>query len=153
METQRSVRDTFFTLARCSFFTASQEDCSATFSQTSISGNVSSVSAVGCDPFGRTDSGDSVNTLDGENGPVLKHCSSIKLNSLFTESDMRKDGQSILKFQFCELGGHEFLFNVDRSGTYVFKSKMTHGGFSFDLELVVDVDSGISSTSHHEGTS
>ncbi len=94
-----------------------------------------------------------MNTLDGENGPVLKHCSSIKLNSMFTESDMRKDGQSILKFQFCELGGHEFLFNVDSSGTYVFKSKMTHGGISFDLQLIVDVDSGIASAYHDDDVS
>jgi hypothetical protein len=141
------------THARCSFFTASQEDCSAAFSDTSISGNISSVSALGCDPFGRTDSGLLVNDLDGESGPVLKHCQSIKLNSLFTESDMRKDGQSILKYQFCELGGHEFLFNVDRSGTYVFKSRMIHGGVPFDLQLIVDVDSGITSTHHHEGIS
>lgn len=119
-----------------------QDDCSATFSGTSISGNVSTVSSVGCDPSARTDSGDSLNTLDGESGPVLKYCQSIQLNSQFTEADMRENGMSILKFQSCSEGGHEFLFNVDRSGTYVFVSRMTFGGSSHDLRLNVDVDSG-----------
>ena len=123
-----------------------QEDCSASFSGTSISGNVSTISAVGCDPSGRTDSGDSINTLDGELGPVLKYCRSSKLNSLFTDPNMRnQDGTSIVKYEFCDLGGHQFVFNVDRSGTYIFKSKVTLNGQSHDLNLNVDVDSGDSS--------
>jgi hypothetical protein len=123
-----------------------QDDCSSTFSGTSISGNISTVSAVGCDPLGRTDSGDSRNTLDGENGPVLKDCQSIKLNSEFTEINMQQSGNSIVKYQSCNLGGHEFVFNVNRSGSYVFVSSMTYGGVSINLKLNVDVDSGITTT-------
>ncbi len=121
-----------------------QDDCSATFSDTSISGNVSTVSAVGCDPLGRTDSGDSLNTLDGESGPVLKYCESIQLNSQFTETDIRVDGISILKRMSCIDGGHEFIFSVSRSGRYVFISRMTYLGISHDLKLNVDVDPGMS---------
>ncbi len=119
-----------------------QEDCSATFSGTSISGNISTVSAVGCDPLGLTDSGDSRNTLDGEDGPVLKYCQSIQLNSQFTETNIQRNGISILQYRSCNLGGHEFIFNVNRSGSYVFVSSMTHGGASINLNLKVDVDSG-----------
>lgn len=97
---------------------------------------------MGCDPLGRTDAGDSVNTLDGESGPVLKHCQSIQLNNQFTEADIRQDGVTILKKQLCDAGGHEFLFSVSRSGTYVFISTMSFGGASQDLKLIVNVDSG-----------
>jgi hypothetical protein len=98
---------------------------------------------VGCDPSGRTDSGDSLNTLDGESGPVLKYCQSIQLNSQFTEPDIRVDGISILKLQSCSDGGHEFHFSVSRSGTYVFISTMSFRGTSHNLKLIVDVDPGI----------
>ena len=125
-----------------------ENDCSATFSSTSISGNISSVSAVGCDPLGRTDSGSSLNTLDGESGPVLKHCQSIQLNSQFTEEDMQLGGRSILQYQSCDLGVHEFVFNVNRSGTYVFVSTMTINSVSINLRLNVDVDSGMTATTH-----
>ncbi len=123
-----------------------ENDCSATFSSTSISGNISTVSAVGCDPLGRTDTGDSLNTLDGESGPVLKHCQSIQLNNQFTEEDMQQGGRTILQYQFCDLGGHEFVFNANRSGTYVFVSTMTYNGVSSNLRLNVDVDSGMTAT-------
>ncbi len=123
-----------------------ENDCSATFSSSSISGNISTVSAVGCDPLGRTDTGDSLNTLDGESGPVLKYCQSIKLNSQFTEEDIQLGGRTILQYQFCDLGGHEFVFNVSRSGTYVFVSTMTINGVSSNLRLNVDVDSGTKTT-------
>ena len=97
---------------------------------------------MGCDPLGRTDNGETLNTLDGESGPVLKYCQSTQLNSRFTEADMRQGGSTIVKYQSCSLGGHEFLFNVDQSGTYVFLSKMNIDGVSFDLNLNIDVDSG-----------
>jgi hypothetical protein len=139
METPRWVK-----WPACAFVTqcCKQDDCSATFSGTSISGNISTISAVGCDPLGRTDNGETLNTLDGESGPVLKYCQSTQLNSRFTEADMRQGGSTIVKFQSCSLGGHEFLFNVDQSGTYVFLSKMNINGQSYDLNLNIDVDSG-----------
>ena len=97
---------------------------------------------MGCDPSGRTENGETLNTLDGESGPVLKYCQSIQLNSQFTEADMRQGGSTIVKYQSCSLGGHEFLFNVDQSGTYVFLSKMKIKDVSYDLNLNIDVDSG-----------
>ncbi len=119
-----------------------QDDCTATFSSTSISGNISSVSAVGCDPLALL----SLNTLDGESGPVLSYCQSIRLNSEFTAADIQQGGSTIVKYQSCDSGGHEFLFNVQRSGTYTFLSSMTYSGVSHNLKLIVDVDSGAVTT-------
>ena len=101
---------------------------------------------MGCDPSGRTENGETLNTLDGESGPVLKYCQSIQLNSQFTEADMRQGGITIVKYNSCDLGGHEFVFNVTQSGTYIFLSRMSlnvNGALvSHDLKLNVDVDSG-----------
>jgi hypothetical protein len=97
---------------------------------------------MGCDPSARTENGETLISLDDEEGPVLKYCQSIQLNSKFTDADMRQGGITIVKYQSCDLGGHEFVFNVTQSGTYIFISRMSFNGVLYDLKLNVDVDSG-----------